>query len=144
MTAIDHEATALERERLRDQQELSDLQLHSKMREAECHPLDIHIQDDSSELTCQAERLLEPPLRVMSSWHTEPLLTNIPPAAHPHRHTTPDLLEVPKQKAVDKLKHQESKTTRKRKTYADIDDDEDEEIIVGTKVAEGHKNYTLM
>lgn len=141
MTALDHEAAAVQRERLQDQQELSDLKSNPKIREAECHPLDI--QDDSSKSTCQAEMLPQTSLRIMPSWRTEPFL-NIPPTGHPHRHTIPDLLDVPKPNVVDRLKRRESKARRKRKTYADVDDDDEDEVIVGTKVTEGHKNYTLM
>ncbi|CAO3629424.1 unnamed protein product [Cunninghamella blakesleeana] len=43
----------------------------------------------------------------------------------------------------DTISKKSSKKVRRRKHYADTDDEEDH-IIIGTKVAEGHRNYQLM
>ncbi|ORY99202.1 hypothetical protein BCR43DRAFT_513342 [Syncephalastrum racemosum] len=36
------------------------------------------------------------------------------------------------------------RASRRRKNYADVDDDDDDRVLVGTRVAEGHQNYQLM
>lgn len=100
------------------------------------------------------------PLQLTPSWNTEPTLSSsagaepLGVARHPHRHTTPpDLGELgPEEQAALETEITARRAARRASTrrppprsYADIDDDDDDDrVLVGTRVAEGHRNYQLM
>ncbi|KAI9493813.1 hypothetical protein BDB00DRAFT_355503 [Zychaea mexicana] len=106
----------------------------------------------------------EPPLHIIPSWRTEPLLssqssstgTGVAAAAATTTSASvrrPDLgeLNIEEQEALKAEITQRRAARRvsklkRRKTYADEeeDDDDEERVFVGTRVAEGHQNYPLM
>ena len=113
-----------------------------------------HHEEPSLPIHCSSKESKHP-LHIIPSWRTEPVLsqsssTATASSAHPHQRR-PDLgdlnseeQETLKAEITQRRVARRVSKLRRRKTYADEDDHDDDRVVVGTRVAEGHRNYPLM
>ncbi|KAI7857813.1 hypothetical protein BDC45DRAFT_434825 [Circinella umbellata] len=115
-----------------------------------------HHNDEPSLPTQCSSKEIKHPLHIIPSWRTEPVLSQSSSTAtassstRPHQRR-PDLgdlnreeQEALKAEITQRRAARRVSKLRRRKTYADEDDHDDDRVVVGTRVAEGHRNYPLM